>query len=63
MTRSIDLAIDMLSKSEATLPPSKRRVLNRHKKLVSSFVKGFELDAKEATKEILDIASKFMPKK
>jgi hypothetical protein len=66
LTRSIDQAlgaVDMLSKSEAQLPPSKRKLLRQQKTLIHDFLKGWEEDAKEAQKEILDVAGFFKPKK
>lgn len=59
LTRSIDQAlgaIDILSKSEAQLPPSKRKLLRHQKVLIQDFLKGWSTDAAEAQREILDIA-------
>lgn len=61
LTRSIDQAlgaIDFLSKSEAQLPPSKRKLLQHQKMLVADFMRGFAEDAKEAQLEIIGIADK-----
>lgn len=63
LTRSIDLALDALSKSEKQLPPSKRRLLNQHKKLVQHAMDGFEDDSEDFLKDILDVAEKLAPKK
>lgn len=63
LTRSIDQAIGLLSKSEAQLPPSKRRLLAQHRATVDHFIKGWEDDIKEATAEIVKIAKTKMPKK
>ena len=56
LTRSIDQAIGLLSKSEAQLPPSKRRLLLHHKRTVEHFLDGWQKDIAEATKEIVKIA-------
>lgn len=53
LTRSIDQAIGLLSKSEKQLPASKRRLLAQHKATVEHFLQGWEDDVKEATEEIL----------
>ena len=63
LTRSIDQALVALSKSEAQLPNSKRRLLNRQKLLLKEIESTFDQDSKESVKEILDIATKFAPKK
>jgi len=62
LTRSIDQAIGLLTKSEQQLPPSKRKLLAMHKKLLDNAMSGWEKDAKEATKDILAIADKFKKK-
>jgi hypothetical protein len=62
LTRSIDQAIGLLSKSEKQLPPSKRRLLAQHKATVEHFLKGWEEDLKEAQDEILKIAEAHAPK-
>jgi hypothetical protein len=59
LSRSIDQAIGLLSKSESQLPPSKRKTYAMHKKLLDSAMKGWAEDVKEATKDILDIADKY----
>jgi hypothetical protein len=61
LTRSIDQAIGLLSKSEAQLPPSKRRLLAQHKATVDHFIRGWEADVAEATEEILKIAGAKVP--
>lgn len=55
LTRSIDQAIGLLSKSEQQLPPSKRRLLAQHKATVDHFMSGWEKDLKEVNEEIMDI--------
>lgn len=62
LTRSLDQAIGLLSKSEAQLPPSKRKLLNQQKMLVADFLKSWDVDMKEATKDILDVAGRLRPK-
>jgi len=63
LTRSIDQAIGMLSKSEAQLPPSKRKLLAMHKKLVQNAMDGWDDDLKDTMKEVLGVADKFKIKK
>ncbi len=64
LTRSIDQAIGLLSKSEKQLPAGKRRLLAQHKATVSHFLEGWEKDVAEATEEILKLAgAKVTPKK
>lgn len=61
LTRSIDQAlgaIEFLTKAEAQLPPSKRKLLQRQKTLVEDFMKGWAEDAKAAQLEIISIADK-----
>ena len=63
LTRSIDLALDALSKSEKQLPPSKRRLLNQHKKIVAHAMEGFDDDSEDLLKEVLSVAEKLSPKR
>lgn len=62
LTRSIDQAIGLLSKSEQQLSPSKRKLLAMHRKLVDNAMKGWETDVAAATADILEVASKFKKK-
>ena len=62
LTRSLDQAITMLTKSEAQLPLSKRKLLHQHKETVERFMQGWEKDLEAATKEILAVAEKNEPK-
>lgn len=62
LTRSLDQAIGLLTKSEKQLPPSKRRILAQHKATVEHFIKGWEEDVKAATDEILKLAESQAPK-
>lgn len=59
LTRSIDQAIGLLSKGEAQLPPSKRKLLTMHKKLVENAMNGWNDDVAEAMKDVLAIAEKY----
>lgn len=63
LTRSLDQVIDLLSKSEDQLPPSKRRLLAQQKKTVKNFLDGWQQDVRTATKEILAVAEQHNPKK
>jgi hypothetical protein len=58
LTRSIDQAINVLTKSESQLPLSKRKLLAQQRVLVERFRLGLENDAREATKTILALAEK-----
>ena len=60
--KAINQAYELMTKSENSLPPEKRRILDQHKKAVENFITGFEKDTKAATKEILDIAEKLSPR-
>lgn len=63
LTRSIDQAIGLLTKSEKQLPESKRRILARHKTTVDNFMKGFDADVAEITAEIMKVVKTKAPKK
>jgi hypothetical protein len=58
LTRSIDQAIAILTKSESHLPLSKRKLLAQSRKTLDHFRIGLENDAREATKEIVALAEK-----
>jgi hypothetical protein len=62
LSRSIDQVMDLLTKSEADLPPSRRRLLQHHRKTVDTLIGSFKLDTDELAKEILDVAEDFLPK-
>jgi hypothetical protein len=62
LTRSIDQAIALLSKSEQQLPPSKRRLLAQHKATVEHFLRGWEKDIAEVTANIEKIVQAKLPK-
>lgn len=63
LARSIDVAFEYLSKSEAQLPADKRRLLAQQRKTVENFMRGFLQDADEATREILAVAEHHAPKR
>ena len=63
LTRSIDMAMDALSKSERDLPPSKRKLLGLQKTLLSDFLKSWSEDSKEAISDIVKVTSKLKPTK
>lgn len=58
LTRSVDMAINVLTKSEDQLPPSKRRILAQHRMVIKQAMEGWESELREASKEILAIADK-----
>jgi hypothetical protein len=63
LTRALDQAIGLLAggdltKAEKDLPPSKRKLLNQHRKLVQSFLTSFDKDSESLMKEILKVADK-----
>jgi hypothetical protein len=62
LTRSIDQAIGLLSKSEAQLPASKRRLLAQHRATVDHFINGWEQDVREINDAILKVAKSRLPK-
>lgn len=58
LSRSIDQALGLLSKSEGMLPMSKRKALSRHKMTIKNFVRGLEDDLRAANKDILALVDK-----
>ena len=62
LTRSLDQAVALLSKSEAQLPPGKKKLLAQHRETVDRFMAGFEKDVAAATREILRATEKVQPK-
>ena len=58
LTRSVDQALGSLSKAEKHLPLGKRKLLQRQKMLIDSFLVGWEGDMKEATRDILDVGQR-----
>jgi len=63
LTRSIDQALELLTKSERQLPKSKKKLLNQHKILLDDFLRGWDADLAEANKEIGALVNKLAPKK
>lgn len=56
LTRSLDQAIGLLTKSERQLPASKRKLLAQHKATLDHFMKGWEKDIADLTSEIVKVA-------
>ncbi len=48
-----------MTKSEATLPPSKRRLLAQHRKVMEQALSQWDEELKAATKDIVGVASKY----
>jgi Phage portal protein len=63
LTTGVDQLMGMLGKSEAQLPPSKRRLLHQQRKAITTIMDGWEADSKKAIGEILDVAEQHAPKK
>lgn len=63
LTRSLDQVIDLLSKSESELPPSRRRLLQQHRRLVDRGIAEFQKDLDKVLSEALIVADDFTPKK
>jgi uncharacterized membrane protein YgcG len=61
LSRGIDQAIGALTKREAQLPPSRRRLLDQHQRTVEHFLAGLESDRAEAMKIILGVVEKAAP--
>lgn len=59
LTRSIDQALGLLSKSETQLPASKRKLLNRQRKMVKEIVHSLEQDLRRESMELLEQIEKF----
>lgn len=62
LTRAADQVIGML-KSEAQLPPSKRRLLHHQRKAVEQTLNAFEKESEEIIKGIVEDTEKILPKK
>ena len=58
MLSAIDQAIGLLTKSEAQLPPNKRKLLAQHQATIKNAMDGWEQELREATKEILSVAAR-----
>lgn len=61
LSRAADQAQGELTKSEAQLPPSKRRLVVQQKKLVDHIMKEWESESEKTLKEIVDIADHHLP--
>lgn len=62
LTRSLDQLSGLLSKSEAQMPTSRRKLLAQQRMFVKKALQAFEHESKEALKEIMDVAEKHQPK-
>ncbi len=56
LTRSIDQAVGVLTKSEAQLPASKRRILAQHKATIKQALDGWAEDLRRETEVIVAVA-------
>jgi hypothetical protein len=63
LSRGIDQAYELMSKSEANLSPEKRRILHTQNKAMIWLMKGFEDDVQDAIKEVLEVTKNIRPKK
>lgn len=61
LTRSLDQLSGLLSKSEAQMPTSRRKLLAQQRMFVRKALQAFEAESKEALKEIMDVADKHKP--
>jgi hypothetical protein len=62
LSRSIEQALTLLTKGENQLPISKRHLLAMHRRTIDRFKVGLENDLRTATKDILDVAEKHLPR-
>ena len=62
LSRSLDQAIHLLTKTEAQLPPSKRKLLAQHRATVDHVVSAWEKDLEAASAEIQAVATRHQPK-
>jgi hypothetical protein len=58
LSRSIDQALHVLSKAEADLPPSRRKLVAQHRVMIDRLRDGLKEDLKDASKEILEEAAR-----
>jgi hypothetical protein len=63
LTNGIDQVISMMSKSEAQLPPSRRRLLEQQRATVNRFMLHMEKDLEKLSDTILDVAELHLPEK
>ena len=59
---ALDQVIGLLSKSESDLPPSRRRLLHQHRRMVDKNIEEFRRDLERATADIMKVADDFTPK-
>jgi len=62
LANSTDQLIQLMSKSEAQLPPSKRRLLAHQRKTIAQALEAFEAESKSAIADILSDAEKLTRK-
>lgn len=60
--RATDQSLYALTKAEKQLSPSKRKVLQQQKEIISSFVESWKKDLEEATHEINKTTERFLPR-
>lgn len=58
-----DQLIQLMSKSEAELPPSKRRLLHHQRKVIAQALEAFESESKAVIADILEDVEKMSPRK
>jgi hypothetical protein len=58
LSNSINQAIEVMTKSEAALPASKRKLLAMHRRTMDHFRLGLENELRNTTKAILEVAEK-----
>jgi hypothetical protein len=63
LSQGVDGALQDMSKSEAQLPPSKRRLVVQQRKTIKHVMDAWESDARQAIGEILDVVEKHTPTK
>ncbi len=62
LSSGIDQAYDLMNKSEENFSPEKRKVLHRQQRALKWLTENFQSDLKDATREILEIAKKQVPR-
>ena len=61
LTRSLDQLGELLGKSEAQMPTSRRRLIAQQRMFTRRALQSFEAEAREAMKDILNVAEKHQP--
>ncbi len=59
LSRSLDQVIDVLSKGEKNLPPSRRRLRHQQSQTVTKFMQHLEKDLEDLNKEVLEMVKPF----